>query len=140
MGERSGDALDDAIASARARGAQRITEIFSSPDMLKENEFKYLIGVTQELLEQLRQNSVVLALEWAHHERHYPKWQLTDDGTPLPGLREVSAELGSPWWIYRFLLQAHPELGGKTALESLKAGRIDEVVGTARGIAQGSFA
>lgn len=139
MNERSGDALDNAMARARARGAQRTAEILSSPDMLTENEFGSLLGVTQETLEQLRQSSAVLALEGSRHGRRYPKWQLTDDGQPLPRLKEVTAELGDHWWVYRFLLQAHPELGGKTALECLKAGRIDEAVETARGIARGSF-
>ncbi len=34
----------------------------------------------------------------------------------------------------------HPELKGKTALECLKGGQEEAVIGTARAIAQGSFA
>ena len=54
-------------------------------------------------------------------------------------LTKIGEELGSPWMVYRFLLQNHPELKGKTALERLKAGRVAEVVGVAIAIAQGSF-
>ncbi len=67
---------------------------------------------------------------WSHDEQ--------DDERILPGLKKIGEELAARWMVYRFLLQNHPELEGKTALECLKAGRITEVVGVAIAIAQGT--
>lgn len=134
-----GDALDEAIARARARGAKRIAELFKSPDMLNEREFGSLVGASRETIEKWRADGDILALDGAGQESRYPKWQITDDGCLLPGLKKIGEELGSPWMVYRFLLQNHPELKGKTALECLKSGRVADVVAVAAGIAQGSF-
>lgn len=134
-----GDALDAAIARARARGAKRIAELFKSPDMLSEQEFGSLVGASRETLAKWHAGGEVVALDGAGLEPRYPKWQITDDGCLLPGLKTIAEELGSPWVVYRFLLQNHPELKGKTALECLKAGRVAEVVAVATAIARGSF-
>jgi hypothetical protein len=47
---------------------------------------------------------------------------------------------GEPWAAYRFLLQSHGELGGRTGLEALQAGQVEEAVAVADGIANGTFA
>jgi hypothetical protein len=134
-----GDALDAAIARARARRAKRTAEIFQSPEMLDEREFGSLVNALPEKIQKWRVGRDVLALEGAGLEPRYPRWQITDDARLLPGLREIAQELGSPWVVYRFLLQSHPELQGKSALECLKVGRVADVVAVARAIAQGSF-
>lgn len=68
-----------------------------------------------------------------------PKWQITDDRCVLPGPKTIAEEFGSPWIAYGFLLQNHPELKGKTALDCLKAGQVAEVVAVATAIARGTF-
>lgn len=103
-----GDALDAAIARARVRGEKRIAELFKSPDMLTEREFGLLVGASHETIEKWRAGGDVLALDGAGLEPRYPKWQITDDGRILPGLKKIGEELGSSWMVYRFLLQNHP--------------------------------
>lgn len=135
------DALDDALAAARQRGARRVAEIMKSPDMLSARAFAPLIGASHETVNQKRKSGEILALDGATRGLRYPKWQVTDEGRLLPGLADLARELsGGPWTVYRFLLQGHPELEGKTGLEALKAGRRSEVVETARGVSQGTFA
>ncbi len=134
-----GDALDHATARARARGAKRVEEILGSPAMLSGEEFGHLLGVTPQAVGKWRRKGIVLGLQGQTRIFRYPKWQITDDGQLLPGLKELTGELVHPWAVYRFLLQNHPELNGKTGLECLRAGRIDDVIETARGIGQGTF-
>lgn len=64
-----------------------------------------------------------------------------ETGMPLPGLARVFHALGGqPWTVYRFLRAAHAELGGKTALDALKAGQVEAVLGVAENQAAGAFA
>lgn len=136
----AGDALDQAIARAKERGAKHIAEILRSPDMLNAREFGKLVGASHETVNKWRQAGLVLALEGQTRGYRYPRWQVTDDGRIVPGLKTIAEELGDPWIVHRFLLQSHPELKGQTALECLKSGQEKAVIGTARAIAQGSFA
>ena len=136
----AGDALDQAIARSKERGARHIAEILRSPDMLNAREFGKLVGASHETVNKWRKAGLVLALEGQTRGYRYPRWQITDDGRLLPGLKTIAEELGSSWIVHRFLLQNHPELKGKTALECLKGGQEEAVIGTARAIAQGSFA
>lgn len=139
--EARGDALDNALAAARQRGAARVAEIMKSPDMLSARAFAPLIGASHETVNQKRKSGEILALDRATRGLRYPKWQVTEEGRLVPGLADLARELaGGPWTVYRFLLQGHPELEGMTGLEALKAGRRSEVVEIARGVSQGTFA
>jgi hypothetical protein len=136
-----GDALDRALAAARARGVQQVAEILKSPDMVSAREFGKLIGASHETVNQKRKAGELLALEGATRGLRYPRWQVTEDGRPLPGLAELTKALGGgPWTVYRFLLQPHNELNGRTGLEALKANRVEAALETARSIADGAFA
>ena len=135
-----GDALDQAIARARERGAQRVADIIKSPDMISAREFGKLIGASHETVNQKRKAGELLAIEGATRGLRYPRWQVTDDGRPLPGLAEVTKTLGGEaWTVYRFLLQPHNELNGRTGLEAMKADRVEAALETARSIAGGAF-
>jgi len=137
----SGDALERALNAARQRGVVRVAEIMKSPDMLSARQFAPLIGASHETVNQKRKTGEVLALDGATRGLRYPKWQITDDGRLLSGLAELMKELpGGPWAVYRFLLQPHNELNGKTGLDALKANRVRQALDAARGISQGTFA
>jgi hypothetical protein len=136
-----GDALDQALIDARSRGATRVAEILRSPDMVTAREFGALIGASHETVNQKRKSGEVLALEGATRGLRYPRWQITPDGRPLPGLAELFRELGEqPWAVYRFLLQRHSELGGETALAALRSGRVKQALAVARNLSAGVFA
>jgi hypothetical protein len=111
----AGGSLGSAIAQAKARGATKVSDILKGADMLTARAFGDLIV-------------------------KYPRWQVTDAGLPLPGLVQLFHVLGEqPWTVYRFLRTAHAELGGSTALDALKAGQVDAVVGAAENQAAGAF-
>jgi hypothetical protein len=134
------DALDRALAAARVRGDALVAEIMHSADLVTGREFADLIGASHETVNQKRRSGELLALEGATRGLRYPKWQLTDDGRPLPGLRQLFHELGgNPWTVYRFLLQQHPELGGETGLDALKRNHLERVLAAARNISEGTF-
>jgi hypothetical protein len=136
-----GDALDQALVEARARGTTRVAEILRSPEMVTAREFGALIGASHETVNQKRKSGEVLALEGATRGLRYPKWQVTADGRLLPGLSDLFEALGGqPWTVYRFLLQRHGELAGETALDALKLNRVDQALAVARTVSEGAFA
>lgn len=131
----------DQLADARERGAARVGEILGDPAMLSSDAMAALIGASRETVNQRRRAGELLGLEGATRGVRYPHWQLSDDGRPLAGLAAIGRALGSDAWaVYRFLVGTHPELEGMTGLDALRAGRTDEALLVAEGIAQGSFA
>jgi hypothetical protein len=135
------DTLDDAMAAARQRGTERVAEILKQSDMLSGREFASLIGASPETVNQKRKTGDLLGLEAATRGVRYPKWQVTDDGRLLPGLRSIFDILGEdPWRMFRFLTQRHNELAGKTALDAMRAGDLEAVQNVARNMRAGVFA
>jgi hypothetical protein len=136
----AGGSLGAAIAQAKARGATKVSDILKGADMLTARAFGDLIGASHETVNTRRKRHEVLGLEGATRGVKYPRWQVTDAGLPLPGLVQLFHVLGEqPWTVYRFLRTAHAELGGSTALDALKAGQVDAVVGAAENQAAGAF-
>lgn len=134
------DALDIALAAARQRGSERVAEILKRPEMLSADEFADEIGSTRETVNKKRKRHEVLGLEGAKRGVRFPKWQIGDDGQLLGGLAQLFEALnGHPWAVYRFLLQESDSLGGRTGLEMLRGGRIEDAVGAARSIGIGDF-
>ena len=132
--------LDAAIARAKGRGSAKIADILKGEDMLTADAFGKLIGTTHTTVNAKRKVHEVLGLEGTTRGVRYPRWQITADHLPLPGLVQVFEALGDqPWAVYRFLRTAHAELGGATALDALKAGRVDAVLGVASNQAAGAF-
>jgi hypothetical protein len=139
--EAAGDPLDAALAAAKARGQAKIADILKGEDMLSARGFAPLLGASHETVNTRRKKGEILGLEGATRGVRYPRWQMTDEGLPLPGLSDLFATLGEqPWTVYRFLRTAHAELGGETALDALKAGQLEAVMGVARNQAAGAFA
>ena len=137
----SADPLASALARAKARGATKAFDILKTADMLTARDFGPLIGASHETVNTKRKRHEILGLAGATRGIKYPRWQVTDAGMPLPGLARLFGVLGEqPWTVYRFLRTTHAELGGKTALDALKAGQIDAVVGVAENQAAGAFA
>ncbi len=132
--------LDGAVARAKARGATKVAEILKGEDMLTARDFGPLIGASHETVNLKRKRHELLGLEGATRGVKYPRWQVTETGLPLPGLPALFEALGEqPWTVYRFLKTAHAELGGKTALDALKTGQVEAVLGVAQNQAAGAF-
>jgi len=135
-----GDALDTALATARARGQVKVADILKGEEMLTARAFGPLIGASHETVNVKRAKGEILGLKGSTRGFKYPRWQVTEAGLPLPGLADLFEILGQqPWTLYRFLRTAHAELGGRTALDALKDGRVEAVMGVARNQVAGVF-
>lgn len=131
--------FEKAMSEAKSRGDVATAQILSNPDMLSADEFAAEIGMTRAGLHKMRARHEVLGLEGPKRGTRFPRSQLVD-GHLLPGLKQVFEVLsGGPWTVYRFLQQKHPELGGASALDALKRGRVDAVRQLAEGIGHGAF-
>ncbi len=129
--------LDRALAAARERGRRRVAEILSDPDVLSADNLARLLGTTRATINTKRQNHQLLGLEGATRGFRFPSWQIGEDGKPFAALPALFERLGdSPWAVYRFLVQSHPELDGETGREALRRGRTAAVIEAAESVAQ----
>jgi DNA-binding transcriptional regulator YiaG len=129
--------LDAALHAARSRGRAKVAEILRRNDMLSADKFAALIGVSRMTVNAKWQQRQVLGLDGAKRGIRFPAWQIGEDGKPFSVLPELFDRLGgSPWEVYRFLVQHHPELGGLTGCEALRRGQTDEVVDAAESVAR----
>lgn len=130
--------LEQALKAARVRGQQRATEILAGNEMLSADAFGVRVGATRATINSWRKIGKVLGISGAKRGYRYPEWQIGADGRPLDGLAALHDLFGqSAWAVYRFLVQAHPELGGITGLESLARGNLKETLTVAESVAQG---
>jgi hypothetical protein len=135
------DDLNRALDAARERGRLRAAEVLSGDDMLSAEDFAELLGVSRVTVNAKRQKREVLALEGAKRGFRFPAWQIDENGKPFEVLPRLFELLGdSPWTVYRFLVQRHPELDGASAQDYLRRGRADQVVEAAESVARGAFA
>jgi len=135
------DGLQAALEEARARGRVRAAQILAAKDMLSGDQFAALLGTSRMTVNTKRQNHQVLGLDGAKRGFRFPAWQVGDDGKPFAALPRLFERLGGgAWSVYRFLVQAHPELDGLTGREALSRGKSEQALAVADGIAQGTFA
>ncbi len=128
--------LDRALAAARERGRRRVAEILNDPDMLSADNLARMLGTTRATINTKRQNHQLLALDGATRGFRFPSWQIGEDGKPFAAMPQLFERLGgSPWAVYRFLVQSHSELDGETGRDALRRGRSAEVIDTAASVA-----
>lgn len=133
-GEAASD-LRTALAAARERGQARVADILSRQDMLSADQFAKLLGTSRVTVNAKRQRHEVLGLDGAKRGYRFPKWQIGDDGKPFSALPRLFDLLGgSPWAVYRFLVQHHPELNGLTGRDVLSRGRAAEAFEAAESV------
>lgn len=133
--------LEAALKEARQRGTVLAAKILTGEDMLSADDFAALLGTSRMTVNTKRQNHQVLGLDGAKRGFRFPAWQVDRDGKPYAILPALFERLGGgPWTVYRFLVQAHPELDGLTGREALRRGRTDKALEVADSIAQGNFA
>ncbi len=140
VGETPPQDLVRALDAAQARGDALKQDLLGDPDMLSTAEMAKRLGMSEEGVRLKRKRHEVLGLELAKRGIRYPAWQIIEHRQLLPALPRLFSILGdSPWTIYRFLLQHHPELNGARALDALRRGRIDGVIAAAENVASGAF-
>jgi hypothetical protein len=134
------DDLDAALAAARERGRLRVAEILAGDEMLSADAFAALLGVSRVTVNAKRQRHEVLAVDGARRGFRFPAWQVDENGKPFAAIPQLFEKLGdSPWAVYRFLVQRHPELEGATGVDAMRQGRTDEVLEAAESLAAGAL-
>lgn len=113
------------LIRARLRGAQRRLELLEAEGgWIGAGEASSRIGKSRDALEKRRSRGTVLALPRSG-KYVYPVWQFDEESRDglLPGLRDVLANfaVASPWMQLEFLLAHHEELGGRRAVDALRA-------------------
>ena len=123
----------------RARGIVRQAELLGAPEMKTSGEIARMVGTSSQRIAHMRKRHELLGIQGPQRSVRFPAWQLSEQGDPLPDLPELFEEIGNdPWAVYRFLLTPHPELGGGTAVEAMKAGKARQVLNLARSIGAGT--
>jgi hypothetical protein len=128
---------ETSLAAARARGQMRVAEILGGDDMLSADELARLLGTTRATINSRRQNHQLLGLEGMKRGFRFPEWQIGEDGKPFDVLPALFERLGeSPWAVYRFLVQHHPELDGLTGRDALRRGHTQAAIDAAESVAR----
>jgi|ERR1051326_7136538 hypothetical protein len=88
-----------------------------------------VLGISRQAVEKRRSVGNLLALTTGRHGYRYPAWQFTKSGV-LPGLEDVLKALMAhdPWMQAAFFVGNNPRLNGKSPLEMLQAGQLNEVL------------
>lgn len=93
---------------------------------------RLLGGITRQAVEDRRRRGRLLALRTADGAWVYPAFQFDADHRVLPGLPAVVAALAasgaSEWTVASILTTPQPDLGGRSIVEHLRAGRPVEPV------------
>ena len=125
---------DDVIAAAQLRGVearQRVLE--AEGGTLSAEQLGHRLHLTRQAIDLRRRNHRLIALPVGRHGFRYPVWQLGPNGV-WPWIPSAIDALSphDPWQQVFFLLSPHPDLGGQTPLDALRAGQADEVLSLAR--------
>lgn len=93
-----------------------------------------LHGVTRQRIDKRIEEGSLLAVPGPSNVRRYPVAQFMDDGSIVPGLREVLTALPtkSGFAALNFLIRPDDRLDGRKPIDLLKKGEIDRVVAAAR--------
>jgi len=121
---------EDPLAAARLRGLRMREEMLNAEGgVLTASEMASRLHITRQAVDKRRRAGKLLAVELGRRRWLYPAWQVVD-GQVLPGLERVLAALAewSAWVKLGFLLSGDVRLGGDSALDALRMGRIDEAV------------
>lgn len=112
---------------APARSAAPVIE-----DTVRAGQVARRLGVTPLMVEQLRQNQRLLAIQ-CDHGFAYPSWQFEGRGM-LSGFPTVLGALRGhdPRSQLAFFVTSHTGLDGRTPLDALRAGELDAVLQVVR--------
>ena len=126
---------DDPLLAAKIRGLKRKKQMLEiSGGALSSGQVADVLGISRQAVDKRRSSNQLLALTQGRRGYSYPSFQF-DDGKTIRGLEEVLAELKAldPWMQMAFFTSPNERLGGKTPIESLQKGLVEEVTRAASG-------
>jgi hypothetical protein len=120
---------DDPFIAAKFRGLKRKKEMLETAGgALTSEQVAEVLGISRQAVDKRRSSNQLLALTQGKRGYSYPSFQF-EDGKTIPGLEEVLGELKplDPWMQMVFFTNPHERLGGKTPMERLLKGSIEDV-------------
>jgi hypothetical protein len=126
---------DDPLLAAKIRGVKRKKQMLEiSGGALSSEQAAEVLGISRQAVDKRRSSNQLLALTQGRRGYSYPSFQF-EDGKTIRGLEETLAQLKSldPWMQMVFFTSPNERLGGKTPIESLQNGLVEEVARVASG-------
>ena len=119
-----------------------VEAVLNGPDMLEPDQIAERLGVSRDTVKRKRHRGEVLGVGGAERGFRYPKWQIDNAGVAaIQGMdRVIAACRGDHWRAYRVLTRSHAELDGKTGLDAMKNGQVNDILGVIENMERGQFA
>lgn len=128
--ERPLDEADRQIAAALASGARYKEKLLArAGDAYTAEQLGEVLGISRQAVNEGRKTNLYFGVPSGQTGFAYPKLQVTDTGL-LPGLRSFldAFTLPDPWMKLAVLIEPSERLGGRSPLEALRAGDVDDAV------------
>jgi hypothetical protein len=126
---------DDPLLAARIRGLKRKKQMLDAAGgTLSSQQVAEVLGISRQAVDKRRASNQLLALTQGRRGYSYPGFQFAE-GKTIEGLEEVLAQLKAldPWMQMVFFTSPNERLDGKTPIESLHQGLVNEVAQAAGG-------
>ena len=126
---------DDPFIAAKFRGLKRKQQMLEAAGgALTSEQVAEILGISRQAVDKRRAANQLLALTQGRRGYSYPSFQF-GDGKTILGLEEILGELKDldPWMQMVFFTSPHERLNGKTPLEQLRKGSVNEVKAAASG-------
>jgi hypothetical protein len=126
---------DDPLLAAKMRGLKRKRNMLDvAGGALSSQEVADVLGISRQAVDKRRASNQLLALTQGRRGYSYPRFQF-EEGRTIKGLQEVLEQLKSldPWMQMVFFTSPNERLGGKTPIDSLHRGLVNEVAEAATG-------
>lgn len=93
-----------------------------------------LRGVSRQAIDKRVNEGSLLAVPGPSGRRRFPALQFMDDGSVVPGLKEVQNALGyaRPWAVLGFLINPHDLLGDRRPIDLLRNGQVEQAEAAAK--------
>jgi len=115
--------------AAKFRGLKRKKQMLETAGgTLTSEQVAEMLGISRQAVDKRRSSNQLLALTQGRRGYSYPSFQF-EDGKSVPGLEAVLGELKplDPWMQMVFFTNPHERLNGKTPMELLQKGAIEDV-------------
>lgn len=126
---------EDPLIAAKFRGLKRKQQMLDAVGgALSSEQVSEVLGISRQAVDKRRASNQLLALTQGKRGYSYPSFQF-EDGKTITGLEEVLGELEDldPWMQMVFFTSPHQRLKGKSPLEQLRKGSVNEVKAAASG-------
>jgi len=119
---------EDPFLAAKLRGIKRKKEMLEAAGgALTSEQVAEVLGISRQAVDKRRASQQLIALTQGKRGYSYPSFQF-EDGKTLAGLEEVLSDLKNldPWMQMVFFTSPHERLKGKSPLEVLRKGGVEQ--------------